>query len=84
MTGKVSPVAHHACTLLAEMAETGRHPQEVAAYADGIALDWSLDAAGCAPARTAGAPGSRAAALVLGRQFALRVALRSAASGRAP
>jgi len=37
-----------AVQLLTEMAEAGRHPQEVAAYADRIALDWYLDDAGCA------------------------------------
>lgn len=37
-----------AVQLLAEMAEAGRHPQEVAAYADHIAIGWYLDAAGCA------------------------------------
>ena len=37
-----------AVQLLAEMAEAGRHPQEVAAYADRIAIGWYLDAAGCA------------------------------------
>jgi len=34
--------------LLAEMAEAGRHPQEVAEMAEGIAVGWYLDAAGCA------------------------------------
>lgn len=37
-----------AVQLLAEMAEAGRHPQEVASYADRIAIGWYLDAAGCA------------------------------------
>ena len=40
--------ALNAVQLLAEMAEAGRHPQEVAAYADRIAVGWYLDAAGCA------------------------------------
>ena len=37
-----------AVQFLAEMAEAGRHPQEVAACADGIAIGWYLDAGGCA------------------------------------
>ncbi len=40
--------------LLVEMAEAGRHPQEVAATAEGIAVGWYLDAAGyAAPERLA-------------------------------
>ena len=37
-----------AVQLLAEMAEAGRHPHEVAAYADQIAISWYLEGAGCA------------------------------------
>ncbi len=37
-----------AVVLLTGMAEAGRHPQEVAAQAEGIAAGWWLDAAGCA------------------------------------
>ncbi len=37
-----------AVQFLASMAEAGRHPQEVTAYADRIAINWHLDAAGCA------------------------------------
>jgi hypothetical protein len=37
-----------AVQLLAEMAEAGRHPQEVAAHADRIAVGWYLEAGGCA------------------------------------
>lgn len=43
-----------AVQLLATMAEAGRHPQEVAATAEGIAAGWWLDAAGtAAPERLA-------------------------------
>ena len=38
--------ALNAVQLLAEMAEAGRHLQEVAAYADRIAVGCYLDAAG--------------------------------------
>ena len=37
-----------AVQLLAEMAKAGRHPQEVAAHADRIAISWYLEAGGCA------------------------------------
>lgn len=37
-----------AVQLLAGMAKAGRHSQEVAATAEGIAAGWLLDAAGCA------------------------------------
>ncbi len=34
--------------LLAGMAEAGKHPQDVAATAQGIVVGWYIDAAGCA------------------------------------
>ncbi len=41
-------LALDAVLLLEEMAAAGRHPQEVAAEAEGVVIGWWLDAAGCA------------------------------------
>jgi hypothetical protein len=41
-------VAFDAVCVLERMAEAGHHPQEVTATAEGIAVGWWLDAAGCA------------------------------------
>ena len=83
LSAAMGHAALDAVQLLAEMAEAGRHPQEVAAYADRIAVGWYLDAAG-SPRRSGWRSWCRNCGGGAGGQLALRPALGSVAPGRTP